>query len=1357
MREASEAANVLGRGLARAARTVFVLACATASALDAATYLPMPDADLAARAPVVVRVRAGESAGRVEGGGRGPEIVTLTDFEVIEVLKGKVPYSSIRLVLPGGEVEDRIVWIPGRPGFVPGQEAVLFVAPIAGRPGEYGATEFALSVFDVLEDTAGRRFAVRSQFQAGEEEVQDPDGGGPAEPDHVRDLSSFLAALRVAGGGGLLPAVQKASPAGPLRLPVTSSGGAKALWVNIGGTEGSGNQFKWFWSTGTGCTSPNGVVHPVGTQTNLTDGSNGYTHVQNAATQWAGVSGADVRYSYSASSGNVNVNLDVNDDTGSGWSAPMDCAMGVLGVGGPSANCAGSFPPVAGTVYSCNTGNVWMRRSICATGYTVAVFRSAVLHEVGHTLGLGHPDQGQSTFSTTTSSQWNSAVMRSTIPSSRPDTPQSDDIAGIQFYYGAAGPPPAPVANFTFSPTSPVAGQTVAFTDASTNSPTSWLWEFGDGFTSTVKNPTHAFSSAGTYGVKLTATNAGGSGAVTKQVGVSPVVTPVASFSFSPPGPVTGQAVSFFDESANSPTSWSWTFGDGGTSGLRNPTHAYAAPGNYTVFLTATNAAGSSATSRSVTVTQSAAPVADFAWTPFGPLPGQAITFTDQSSGGPTSWLWTFGDGTTSLSANPVKSYSSAGTWNVTLEVSNAFGSSSRTKPVTVSAAGSAPVASFTFTPASPLPGQTVQFTDTSTGGPTGWTWDFGDGTFSAAQNPTKAYGGAGTLTVRLTAYNAFGSSVATKPIVVATANRAPTAVADGWSVATGTTLAVSAPGVLANDTDPDGDPLSAALVAAPGTGTFGLQASGAFSYTPPAGFTGTVSFIYRAEDGKGGVSANATATITVTPSETERVVPIVLDAFGVGSSRFRSELVVANRGATAATVDLTYTAASALGASGTGTVTETLGAGRQLVLDDALAWLRSRGLPIPQAAAGASQGGSLRVRFRGLSSADAGAAFARTTALLPDGRAGVAYPGLLPSDWDTPLGQNVFGLRETEQSRSNLALVNLGSSGDVGLRITLFSGTYGDRRTYVLPDTYWLQPLQWVQISGVLGRAGFDNGYALVERVAGTSPFYAYGVFNDNGTNDGSFIDPIPVAAGVSSRIVPVVLELGIYASELILTNPSASTVAVELRYVESLSAEGTPRSVGTDLLQPREQKIVEAIPHLRALGVDVGAAGGSYAGSVVASFSVTGRPENGFAGGRAKSPGPAGGSYGVYYSGLGSAQAAASEAWVYGLKQDGESRTNVAVAHAEPGGAPIVLQAQVFDGETGASVGGTGNVTLKTGQWFQWNQLLSSFGLRQGYVRVFRVSGASRFLAYAVVNDGGTSRPGTNDGSYVPMVPVK
>ena len=76
---------------------------------------------------------------------------------------------------------------------------------------------------------------------------------------------------------------------------------------------------------------------------------------------------------------------------------------------------------------------------------------------------------------------------------------------------------------------------------------------------------------------------------------------PSAAFTFSPASPVVNQPVQFSDSSTGNPTSWSWDFGDGGTSSVQHPSHAYATVGTFTVTLTVGNAAGSNATSRTVT------------------------------------------------------------------------------------------------------------------------------------------------------------------------------------------------------------------------------------------------------------------------------------------------------------------------------------------------------------------------------------------------------------------------------------------------------------------------------------------------------------------------------------------------------------------------------------------------------------------------------------------------------------------------------------------------------------------------------------------------------------------------------------
>jgi PKD repeat protein len=157
------------------------------------------------------------------------------------------------------------------------------------------------------------------------------------------------------------------------------------------------------------------------------------------------------------------------------------------------------------------------------------------------------------------------------------------------------GPPPPPVAAFTGSPTSGTAPLTVNFTDQSTGSITSWSWTFGDGGTSPAQNPSHQYTNAGTYTVTLTVTGPGGSDDEIKTgyITVSPCVAPVAAFVGSPTSGDAPLTVNFTDQSTNSPASWSWTFGDGGTSYEQNPSHVYTGAGTYTVTLVAANSCGS--------------------------------------------------------------------------------------------------------------------------------------------------------------------------------------------------------------------------------------------------------------------------------------------------------------------------------------------------------------------------------------------------------------------------------------------------------------------------------------------------------------------------------------------------------------------------------------------------------------------------------------------------------------------------------------------------------------------------------------------------------------------------------------------
>jgi PKD repeat protein len=166
---------------------------------------------------------------------------------------------------------------------------------------------------------------------------------------------------------------------------------------------------------------------------------------------------------------------------------------------------------------------------------------------------------------------------------------------------------------------------------------------------------------------------------------------PTANFTASPTTTTTGTNIAFTDSSTGSPTTWAWTFGDGGTSSVQNPVHPYGSPGTYTVALTATNASGSNTLTKTNYITINApAPVANFTGTPTSLTVGSSVSFSDTSTGNPTAWAWTFGDGGTSNTGpNVAHAYNTAGTYSVSLTVTGPGGTNSITKTnyIVVSAA----------------------------------------------------------------------------------------------------------------------------------------------------------------------------------------------------------------------------------------------------------------------------------------------------------------------------------------------------------------------------------------------------------------------------------------------------------------------------------------------------------------------------------------------------------------------------------------------------------------------------------------------------------------------------------------------
>jgi gliding motility-associated-like protein len=324
---------------------------------------------------------------------------------------------------------------------------------------------------------------------------------------------------------------------------------------------------------------------------------------------------------------------------------------------------------------------------------------------------------------------------------------------------------PSPVASFTSNLQLSCIPANVQFTDQSTSSAgniVSWDWDFGDGATSTLQNPSHTYNNIGFYTVTLTVTSSTGCKNTTSRGNYIRVVGGVnTDFNFTQSSQCNPPVTVNFQNQSNGPgnITYTWDFGNSQTSNQPNPSTIYNSPGTYTVHLDAQSDLGCGGSiSKTITITSTAT---DFI-APANICLNQPVTFQNNSSSPPLSSSWSFGDGTFSAQVNPVKTYLAPGTYNVTLVNQYANCVDSITKPVTVNAK---PVVNFTADDSTSCQAPfTVQFTDLSPGA-VSWQWDFGDGNTSSQQNPVHQYNSLGVYSVTLTVVTAAGcTNTLTKP-----------------------------------------------------------------------------------------------------------------------------------------------------------------------------------------------------------------------------------------------------------------------------------------------------------------------------------------------------------------------------------------------------------------------------------------------------------------------------------------------------------------------------------------------------------------------------------------------------------------
>ena len=875
-------------------------------------------------------------------------------------------------------------------------------------------------------------------------------------------------------------------------------------------------------------------------------------------------------------------------------------------------------------------------------------------------------------------------------------------------------------AEFSFDPVTPIVGQSVSFADLSTGSPTSWSWDFGDGAKSTQQNPSHTYSAAGSKKVALTATANSTPSSVTKTIQVQASAL-AANFAYFPTNPVIGQVVTFEDVSKGNPSTWSWVFGDGGTSLSQNPSHTYTTPGTFTVNLAISGSGATDSATKRVTVASA----------PVGAFTAKLNRFSELN--GPTA----NGNG----KAEPGERISAL------VSISNG---TSRTEPAVVGKL-------IPLTPGVTMIVDQVEYGNVATGASAaapGVPFEFSADASLACGAPLSfdlqlAYGGQPVVDLPLIA--TLGSSPCAPPKSITSAIGLEDGPMEGASYAIGSGVAVSFSGSssesisgykieLSRDAGVTWELLSDGEIAYVGPHLYLFTAAG------PATSNARIRVTGRLANGAtfGAVSRKSFSIVQGIAGATTSHLPVVVQSPGLQQTYFTTEATIASPDRAAA-VSLTFTPVGGVPV----TLPKPVGILRgSRFFPDIFQPFRDQGILL----SGPSLVGTLTASAGGVPNL----VIAARVVNVPSsgiGTFGLSYlsrkegSAVATEAWVTFLETN-------SQFRSNISLAHAGggSHGALGLSLELYDASTG-QQVSGSPLPVVLSPDGFVQINNFQGFGASRSGLYLlrVVRTSGNDQFRVYGTVIDNVSGDGSFVDgasPYPDGAA-AVRLASVVEAAGLFGSfftsDIVIANRSASQTAQVSLHLETTNQGAFDIPDALELAPRRAVTVSGIVQYFRDHGASLT---GTVVGPLTVSFS-NGDGSVAVRTGSSRVKGnPSSGTFGLSFAGRRVDQEAAGSVLLIGAKKSSAYRTNLSLVNQ--GSAPVTLSYQLVTSafyNTSTPV----PVVLAPGAFFQVNDVVGAVGGASGdyFVLVTRTAGTDPWEAYLTILDNVT-----NDGSFVEMV---